>query len=223
MSNEKNDDKQCPAKASGISTLAAAYSFIGTSVATEQGPQACCLPGLDASTTKHACLPYRPNRPIHPELREYRIRCNKIFEDRRDEVELFDSPYGPMHSYLDGRASKAEYAVPGSSTVPVGEITHYLIPADDLDLGKFGTRVKLDRQGVMLVIISTERATIRRWHGDSAALPQDAPVGYEAPVKFGKPYVDIFDVSVRLENALKHLGSLCRAEVRPATDPFRTR
>ena len=71
----------------------------------------------------------------------------------------------------------------------------------------------------MDVIISTERATIRRWHGDSAALPESAPVGYEAPVKFGKPNVDIFDVSVRLEDA-EHLASLCR---KPDTDPFRPR
>jgi hypothetical protein len=73
----------------------------------------------------------------------------------------------------------------------------------------------------MHVIISTERATIRRWHGDSAALPQDAFVGYEAPVKFGKPNVDIFDITVRLANALQHLSCLCRAVAKPDTDPYR--
>ena len=114
-------------------------------------------------------------------------------------------------------------AVPGGPTPPVREITHYLIPAADLNFGQVGTRLKLDRQGVMQVIISTERATIRRWHGDSAAVPKNAPVEYEAPVRFSKPNVDIFDASVRLENALKHLASLCRAVGKPDTDPFRPR
>ncbi len=114
-------------------------------------------------------------------------------------------------------------AVPNGSTAPVREITNYLIPAADLDFGKFGTRLKLEPPGVMRFIISTERATMRRWQGVSAAMPQNAPVEYEVPVRFGKPNVDIFDVPVRLENALKHLASLCRVEAPPDTDPFRPR
>jgi hypothetical protein len=106
-------------------------------------------------------------------------------------------------------------AVGSSPATPVREITHYLIPAANLNLGKFGTRLELDPPGVMQVIISTERATIRRWHGDPAVMPLDAPVAYEAPVRFGKPSVDIFDVTVRLENALKDLASLCRTQARP--------
>ncbi|SRR5881296_222285 len=130
---------------------------------------------------------------------------------------------GPCTLELTEELQRLNGAVPGSLTAPVREITHYLIPAADLDLGKFGTRLKLDRQGVTNVIISTERATIRRWHGDSTAVPQNAPVEYEAPVRFSKPYVDIFDVTVRLENALKHLALLCRAKAKPDTDPFRPR
>ena len=192
-------------------TLAAAYFFIGTSVSKLDAAvhEACCLPGID-QTVQYILNLVNTESGATKSLKTGEMRWTySIALAGRCTLILTEELQRP--------------AVPGSPTVPVGEITHYLIPADDLDLGKFGTRVKLDRQGVMLVIISTERATIRRWHGDSAALPQDAPVGYEAPVKFGKPNVDIFDVSVRLENALKHLGSLCRAEVRPATDPFRPR
>ncbi len=129
----------------------------------------------------------------------------------------------PCTLQLTEELQRLNGAVPGSSTPPVREITHYLIPAADLDLGKFGTRLNLDRQGVMDVIISTERATIRRWHGDSAVMPETAPVEFEALVRFGKPNVDIFDITVRLENALKHLALLCRAVVKPDTDPFRPR
>ena len=114
-------------------------------------------------------------------------------------------------------------AGPGNSTVPVREMTHYLIPAADLDIGPLGTRLKLERPGVMKVIISTRRGTIRRWYGDSTVMPQSADVGYEATVMFSKPNVDIFDATVRLENAVKHLAVLCRAEARPDTDPFRPR
>src|SRR5262249_26731071 len=114
-------------------------------------------------------------------------------------------------------------AVPGSPAAPVGEITHYLIPAADLSLGKLGTRLNLDRQRVMNVIITTQPATIRRWHGDSMALPQNAPVAYEAPIKFGRHDVDVFDSSVRLENAIRHLALLCKAVAKPDNDPFRQR
>jgi hypothetical protein len=128
---------------------------------------------------------------------------------------------GPCNLALTEEVRRINSAVTGTPTPPVSEITHYLIPAADLDFGKFGTRLKLGHDGVMHVVISTQRATIRRWHGDSGAVPQNASVEYEAPVTFGKPDVDIFDASVRLENALKHLASLCRTAAVPHRDPFR--
>ncbi len=97
---------------------------------------------------------------------------------------------------------------------PIREITYYLIPAADLDFGKFGTRLKLDRAGGMQVIINMEHASIRRWRGDPSIMPPDAPLGYETQIRIGKPYVDILDVSLRLEDALKYLASSCRAERR---------
>jgi hypothetical protein len=130
---------------------------------------------------------------------------------------------GPCTLILTEELQSLTSGVPTSPTATAGEITHYCIPVGDLDLGKFGTRLKFDRPGVMNVIISTERATIRRWRGDSATLPQNATVGYEAAIRFSKPNVDIFDVTVRLENALRHLASLCRAEATPVEDPFRSR
>jgi hypothetical protein len=111
-------------------------------------------------------------------------------------------------------------AVP-STAAPSVQITNYLIPAADLYFGKLGTRLHLDRQGVMHVIISTKQSTIRRWPGDSAAMPHSAHVEIEAPIRFGKPNVDVFDVTVRLENALKHLAELCRLAAGPDLDPFR--
>ena len=109
-----------------------------------------------------------------------------------------------------------------ASASPVREIIHYLIPMADLDLGPLGTHHKLDRQSVMHVIIFNNRATIRRWTGDSPILLQDVPVVFEAAINFGKPNVDIFDAPVRLENALKHLALLCRAVTKPDMDPFRS-
>ena len=95
---------------------------------------------------------------------------------------------------------------------PIRKITHYLIPAADLEFGKFSTHHTLERQGYMRVIMFTRRATIRRWHGDSSIPPEDAAVIFDASINFGKPNVDIFEVPLIFEDALSHLTSLCRAE-----------
>ena len=120
---------------------------------------------------------------------------------------------GPCTLLLTEEVRRVNTAVSGP-TAPIREITYYLIPAADLDFGKFGTRLKLDRAGGMQVIINMEHASIRRWRGDPAVMPPDAPLGYETQIRFGKPYVDILDVTLRLEDALKYLGSSCRAERR---------
>src|SRR5262245_32774013 len=79
------------------------------------------------------------------------------------------------------------------SVTPTREITHYLIPAADLEFGAFSTHHMLE-QRQMRVIMWTKRATIRRWHGDSSTPPEDAAVIYNAAIDFGKPNVDIFEV-----------------------------
>jgi len=128
----------------------------------------------------------------------------------------------PCTLFLTEELQRVNTAGGSSPTTPVREVTHYLIPLADLNLGPLGTRLKLDRPGVMQVIIATQHATMRRWHGDSATIPPDAPVAYEAPIRFGKPNVDIFVVAVRLENALRYLAPLCGAAARPdSSDPFR--
>ena len=119
---------------------------------------------------------------------------------------------------LTEELQRTNSSVPSSPSV---QITNYLIPAADLDFGKLGTRLKLDRQGVMHVIVSTKRSTIRRWQADSPVMPQSARVEFVAPIRFGKHNVDTFDVTVRLENALKHLAVLCRLSAPPDLDPFR--
>ena|SRR5262245_30873607 len=96
------------------------------------------------------------------------------------------------------------------TVTPVRTITHYLIPAADLEFGRFATHHTLEPQG-MRVIMWTRRLTIRRWHGDSSIPPKDAPVTVEAAINFGKPNVDIFEVPLLFENALMHLTALCRA------------
>jgi hypothetical protein len=98
------------------------------------------------------------------------------------------------------------------SVTPIRKITHYLIPAADLEFGKFSTHHTLEPQGFMRVIMFTRRATIRRWHGDSSTPPEDALVIFDAAINFGKPNVDIFEVPGLFEDALMHLTSLCRAE-----------
>jgi hypothetical protein len=99
----------------------------------------------------------------------------------------------------------------GEAVTPVREITHYLIPAADLEFGKFSTHHTLEPR-FMRVIMFTRRATIRRWRGDSSTPPKDAPVIFDAAINFGKPNVDIFEVPIIFENALMHLTSLCRAK-----------
>src|SRR5206468_8748814 len=97
------------------------------------------------------------------------------------------------------------------SVTPIREITHYLIPAADLEFGAFSTHHTLE-QGYMRVIMWTKRATIRRWRGDSSTPPEDAPVIFNAAINFGKPNVDIFEVPLLFEDSLKHLTGLCRAQ-----------
>ena len=98
----------------------------------------------------------------------------------------------------------------GSVTVtPVREITHYLIPAADLEFGKFATHHTLEPY-FMRVIMWSRRATIRRWRGDSPIPPADAAVIYDASINFGKPNVDIFETPLLFEDALMHLSDLCR-------------
>jgi hypothetical protein len=91
------------------------------------------------------------------------------------------------------------------------EITHYLIPAADLEFGAFSTHNTLERPGYMRVIMWTKHATIRRWHGDSSIPPDDAAVIFSAAINFGKPNVDIFEVPLVFQDALMHLTGLCRA------------
>jgi hypothetical protein len=97
------------------------------------------------------------------------------------------------------------------AVTPIRETTHYLIPAADLEFGQFSTHHTLEPQGFMRVIMFTKRATIRRWRGDSSTPPEDAPVIFDAPIDFGKPNVDIFEVPLLFEDALMHLTGLCRA------------
>src|SRR5262249_35227702 len=97
------------------------------------------------------------------------------------------------------------------SVTPIREITHYLIPAADLEYGAFSTHHTLE-QTYMRVIMWTKRATIRRWRGDSPTPPEDALVIFEAPINFGKPNVDMFEVPLVFEDALMHLTGLCRAQ-----------
>jgi hypothetical protein len=97
------------------------------------------------------------------------------------------------------------------AVIPIREITHYLIPAADLEYGKFSTHHTLE-PGFMRVIMFTGHATIRRWRGDSSIPPKDAPVIFDATINFGKPNVDIFQVPGIFEDALMHLTSLCRGK-----------
>jgi len=96
------------------------------------------------------------------------------------------------------------------SVTPIRKITHYLIPVADLEFGAFSTHHTL-QLGYMRVIMWTNRATIRRWRGDSSTPPGDAPVIFNAAINFGKPNVDIFEVPLLFEDALMHLTGLCRA------------
>src|SRR5262249_36329890 len=100
------------------------------------------------------------------------------------------------------------------TVTPIREITHYLIPAADLEFGKFSTHHELEPQGFMRVIIFTRRATIRQWQGDSSTPPKDAPVMFDATINFGKPNIDIFEIPGLFEDALMHLTGFCRGEMK---------
>ena len=130
---------------------------------------------------------------------------------------------GPCILHL--REDLRRVSAPDSTTptAPVRETIHYLIPVVDIDFGPLGTHNSLDWQRVMHVTIFMNHGTIRRWKGESSILPEDASVEFSAPINFGKPYVNIFDAPIRLQNALKHLSSLCQAVTKPDTDPFRPR
>jgi hypothetical protein len=97
------------------------------------------------------------------------------------------------------------------SVIPTREITHYLIPAADLEFGPFATHQTLE-QDYMRVIMWTRLATIRRWRGYSSTPPEDAAVIFNAAINFGKPNVDIFEVPLLFQDALRHLSDLCRAK-----------
>jgi len=129
---------------------------------------------------------------------------------------------GPCVLHL--REDLQQWSPPDSTTpaVPVREIIQYLIPVADIDFGPLGTRHSLDPPRVMHSTIFMNHGTIRRWKGDSSIMPQDASVEFAAQIRFGKPYVNIFDAPIRLENALRHLAQLCQAVSQPDTDPFRS-
>ena len=105
------------------------------------------------------------------------------------------------------------------SVIRIREITHYLIPAADLEFGAFSTHHKLE-QSYMRVIMWTKRATIRRWPGNSSTPPEDAAVIFDAAINFGKPNVDIFEVPLLFQDALMHLTRLCRSHMKPVPQPF---
>lgn len=115
----------------------------------------------------------------------------------------------------DVRLNNAAGAAPSP---PVRQFTHYLIPAADLGFGSFSTRNEFELGSFMRVIFFTDHATIRRWYGDSPTAPPDAEVLFEASINFGKLDVDIFDVPLRLVNALEHLTTLCRPVEQSGTE-----
>jgi len=124
-----------------------------------------------------------------------------------------------LHVREDLQRLAPSYAT--TPAAPVRETVHYLIPVADIDFGPFGTHHTLDRHRVMHQTIFMNHGTIRRWKGDSPVMPQDASVEFAAPINFGKPYVNIFEAPIRLENALRHLAFICQASSKPDTDPFR--
>jgi hypothetical protein len=121
------------------------------------------------------------------------------------------------------QTARPNAATAGDSIVPVREMTHYVIPAADVEFGRFSTHHVLERDGTMKVTIFTTRASIRRWSGGSSTMPFEAQAVFDASISFGKPNVDNFDIPLRFENALQHLGCLCRAATRPDTDPCASR
>lgn len=113
-------------------------------------------------------------------------------------------------------------AAGGSPVAPVREITHYVIPAEDMDFGRFSTHNALERDGTMRVTIFTTRASIRRWYGGGSTMPPEAEVVFNAAINFGKGDVDNFDIPLRLEDALHHLTCLCQAAAKPGSDSCRS-
>jgi hypothetical protein len=107
------------------------------------------------------------------------------------------------------------------TVTPIREITHYLIPAADLEFGPFSTHHRLEPQGFMRVIMFTRRATIRRWHGTSSTPPEDASVIFDAAINFGQPNVDIFEIPIIFEDALMQLTSFCQTETKLVQHPSR--
>ena len=89
--------------------MAAACFVIGTSARK-----------LDAAVQNACCLSgYRPNRPIHPELSEYRIRRNKNLLQTGEVRWTYSMALaGPWYSNPDGRNSKAEQRCSGQSDGP---------------------------------------------------------------------------------------------------------
>ena len=106
---------------------------------------------------------------------------------------------------------------------PVREITHYVIPAEDMEFGRFSTHNTLERDSTMRVTMFTARASIRRWYGVSSTMPPGAQVVFIAPINFGRPNVDNFDIPLRFQEALYHLTCLCQAAAKPDNVPFRAR
>jgi len=136
--------------------------------------------------------------------------------------EYFATAAGPCVLHLQEDLQR--WSPPDSTTpaAPVREISHYLIPVADIDFGPLGTHHLLERPRVMHSTIFMNHGTIRRWKGNSSIMPQDASVEFAAQIRFGNPYVNIFDAPIRLENALRHLARLCQAVSTPDTDPFRS-
>jgi hypothetical protein len=116
----------------------------------------------------------------------------------------------PCMLNLTERKQTLKRGNPEGAVTAIREITHYLIPAADLEFGAFSTHHTLE-QGYMRVIMWTKRATIRRWSGDSSSPPEDAAVIFHTGINFGKPSVDIFEVPLLFQDALRNLTGLCRA------------
>jgi hypothetical protein len=117
-----------------------------------------------------------------------------------------------MLNLTEQKQTRKQQGTSDNTAAPIREITHYLIPAADLEFGHFSTHHTLEREGFMRVILFTRHATIRRWHGDSSTPPEDALVIFTAAIDFGKPNVDIFAIPGHFEDVLMHLTSLCRAK-----------
>lgn len=124
----------------------------------------------------------------------------------------------------EGRQTVQSTPAPlGGPVASVREITHYVIPAEDMDFGRFSTHNTLERDSTMRVTMFTTRASIRRWYGVSRTMPPEAEVVFKAAINFGKPNVDNFDIPLRFQEALHHLSCLCQAAARPDNGSCRAR